>query len=118
MKRAILVFSLLPTLAFAQAQPDTAIAVPAPSPTAIGTPHTCGQKYYPPVATSLGLEGSATLIFRIGTDGIPKNIAIAKSTGRLDLDYASVNCASTWSYKPAEKDGRPIEVSWSAKVTW
>lgn len=117
MKYLFALVFICPAIAYAQSQPQGDTPTTS-GPTGIGAPHVCGQKYYPVMATRLGIEGVAILTFRIGTDGIPKDIAVAKSAGSLDLDYAAVNCAANWLYKPAIQDGHPVDVPWLAKISW
>ncbi|HWA30918.1 MAG TPA: energy transducer TonB [Rhizomicrobium sp.] len=88
------------------------------SPASIGRPHTCGQRYYPALATRLGHEGTTTLSFKIGADGSVKDVKVVGSSGYQELDDAAIPCAQNWQYKPALQNGQPVEVPWEAKVTW
>jgi protein TonB len=88
------------------------------SPVSIGRPHSCGQRYYPALATRLGHEGTTILSFTVGTDGGVHNVTVAQPSGFPELDQAAIPCASSWTYKPAEENGAPVEKSWQAKVTW
>src|SRR5579862_1722516 len=63
-------------------------------------------------------QGKTTLSFRIGTDGIPKNVAVTAGSGYADLDDAATKCVATWRYQPAIADGNPVEVDWKATVEW
>lgn len=46
------------------------------------------------------------------------NVTVAHSSGSQELDQAAVECASSWTYRPAQKNGRPVEVPWQAEVNW
>src|ERR1700679_4186262 len=104
------------TQATPQVAPPVKPAVTAPA--SIGRPHTCGQRYYPAMATRLGHEGTTTIGFKIGPDGSVKDVTIVSSSGFDELDQAAIPCAQGWTYKPAMQNGQPVEVPWQAKVTW
>jgi protein TonB len=89
------------------------------SPVAVGRPHVCGQRYYPPSAVRLGYEGTTTLGFTVNTDGSISNVHIVNSSGHDDLDQAAISCAQNWSnYKPAMMNGQPVAVPYKALVKW
>lgn len=73
---------------------------------------------YPPAAVREGREGDTVLAFTIGIDGRPMNISVAQSSGSPDLDEAAIEGAKCWRYKPAMKNGQPVEVEWNARVNW
>ncbi len=105
-------------LAFAifAATGPAAASVERPVPTN-DPPHVC-MNDYPEAAVWDGAEGTAIVAFRIGTDGKVKDVTLSKSTGNDDLDAATLGCVGRWSYKPAMRDGIPIEVPWRAQVEW
>ena len=45
----------------------------------------------------------------IGTDGVPKSPCLASPAG-FDLDELAGNAALQWRFKPALKDGKPVEM--------
>ncbi|HLK58624.1 MAG TPA: energy transducer TonB [Chthonomonadaceae bacterium] len=47
--------------------------------------------------------------FTVGTDGMPAEIQVAQSTGNKDLDRLALDTAKRWRFKPATRDGQPIE---------
>lgn len=88
-------------------------------PTTPTPPDECGQeRHYPLMAKRLGHEGTTILAFRIGIDGRLTDIRVAQSSGHQELDDAAVAGARCWRYKPAMKDGKPVEVPWQASVKW
>jgi len=89
-------------------------AVPMPG----DNPHACGTEWYPPAALAAGEEGKTTLSFRIGVDGIPKNVSVAASSGYADLDEAATKCVATWKYQPAMVASNPVEADWKSTVEW
>jgi TonB family protein len=105
----ILSSALIGMIAAAPTHADT-----GPAPT--GAPHSCNQ--YPAAELASHIEGTSTLRFRIGTDGEPKEIAIAKSSGNANLDQAAIACVTGWKYAPATKSGKPVETAWKADVVW
>jgi TonB family protein len=119
---AILV-SLL-SCAAALAEPTVPPSTNAPAPPAQGItppqPTSCDRSAsrYPPAAIRLGIEGDTALTFRIAVDGTTKDVVVEHSSGNADLDYAAVAGAQCWRYKPAMKDGKPVEVTWHAVVRW
>jgi TonB family protein len=58
------------------------------------------------------------LAFTIRADGTTADISVSQSSGHPELDAAAVECAKTWLYKPAEKDGVAVDTPWSAKIRW
>jgi TonB family protein len=98
-----------------QAQPASTITAPA----GIGTPHSCPSgEWYPPAAIAKHEQGTTLLAFRIGVDGIPKDVTVAQTSGFADLDQVSVACASQFKYRPAMQDGHPVEVPWKLSLVW
>jgi TonB family protein len=117
---AILIFSLVcgPAMADEAQVPVISATVPAKSGlVSIGRPHVCTDSY-PPAAVKDHAEGMTTLAFTITTTGTVKDIKVAKSSGNIALDDASVQCASHWLYKPAAKDSQPVDMPWEANVVW
>jgi TonB family protein len=89
----------------------------AGQPLSIGRPHECSG-YYPPAAVVTHSEGSVVLAFTVATDGSTKDVKIRTSSGSADLDAASLACVAQWRYRPATRDGVPVEMPWQAKVVW
>ncbi|MDR3526579.1 MAG: TonB family protein [Rhizomicrobium sp.] len=85
--------------------------------TPVGTPHSCNG-FYPAAARLAHIEGVTTLAFHIDPNGAVRHVSISKSSGNEDLDDAAASCVRTWRYAPTLKDGKPIEVAWSADTEW
>ncbi len=62
--------------------------------------------------------GAAELSFTVAADGAVKNVIVSKSSGYAELDKAAADCAALWRYKPALKDGLPVEYPWKTRVAW
>jgi len=113
-------FSLICSPAVADGSPETGISTVISSnigPFSIGRPHTCAS-YYPAAALKARIQGTDLVEFMVTTDGGVRDIKIGKSSGNQDLDDAALSCVAHWHYKPATKDGSPIEMPWKANVVW
>jgi TonB family protein len=53
----------------------------------------------------------------VDKDGKPKNIRISRPLG-YGLDEKAVQAVSTWRFKPAEKDGIPVNVEIAVEVNF
>jgi TonB family protein len=82
-----------------------------------GIPHTC-QQDYPQTAIAAQASGVTRLRFVITVEGRVRDLAVETSSGHADLDTASLECARFWRYRPATKDGQPVEVPWKADIKW
>ncbi len=58
------------------------------------------------------------MTFTITAQGRVIDPSIQTSSGNADLDAAALSCASTWTYKPAAKNGVAVETPWTAAVQW
>jgi protein TonB len=47
--------------------------------------------------------------FMVGADGTPTEVKVAQSTGNDELDRIALATARQWRFKPATRDGQPIE---------
>jgi len=92
--------------------------VAASSPVSIGKAHTCGSNYYPQSAQKLHEEGTTTVSFTVTAEGEVTNPTIANSSGHEDLDQAALPCVTSWKYKPAIQEGKPVAAEWKANVVW
>jgi D-alanyl-D-alanine endopeptidase (penicillin-binding protein 7) len=94
-----------------------AIAAPAADSHSAGTSKavvnfaSCSKPMYPHDDLAAGHEGAVTLSFLVGTDGKPKEAKVVKSTGYPAMDEAARGAILKCSFKPAMKDGAPVE-SW------
>ena len=62
---------------------------------------------------------SATVVVRltIPTDGIPKDLKVQKGF-RPDFDQSAIDSVRQWRFKPAMKDGKPIEVTVTLQIAF
>jgi protein TonB len=62
--------------------------------------------------------GNTMMDLTVTAEGIVTDVTVSKSSGSVDLDDAAVACTRTWTYKPATKDGVPVQLKWKAQVVW
>jgi protein TonB len=64
---------------------------------------------YPASARAAGTSGWVALEFDVETDGSVANITVLGSEPKDVFDKAAVAAAHKWRYRPAVRDGHPIE---------
>lgn len=72
-------------------------------------------KNYPAIARNNGIEGTVLTEFSIGTDGLPVNIKIIKSSGFNVLDSAALQTINKASPFPAIKGSLEIPITFVLK---
>jgi len=55
------------------------------------------------------LDTTVVVDVTVGPDGAPTTATIAQSTGKRELDRLAVDAAKQWRFKPATRDGEPVE---------
>ena len=97
--------------------PTTVTAITPPS--AMGERHVCRpEDYYPKEQLRQRVTGTAQVDFHIAVDGSAKDVILSQSSGNAALDQAAEDCVATWRYKPAMRNGLPVEIPWNATVVW
>jgi len=101
-----------------QRTPETPPARDLSAPMLMSGGAKCSNSFYP--AVKIRLENTETDVnVTVGTDGVPKNVAVVQSSGHPELDEAAVNCiATSWHFKPAIKDGQPVEATKKYAIKW
>ncbi|MCE3001619.1 MAG: energy transducer TonB [Xanthomonadaceae bacterium] len=104
-----------PVAALPPAAP-VAAAVPAPGPAAPAATEgalayvEAPQPDYPRAALKSRAEGTVLLRVRVGSDGLPVSVAIARSSGHPALDDAARRqVLRHWRFQPALRDGVAVE---------
>jgi len=93
-----------PSVASASApEPRPAAPVATSLPQPISTP----APKYPAQALRRGEHGTVMVSARIGPDGVPASVEVARSSGSRVLDRAAVDAVRRWRFRPALADGRP-----------
>jgi TonB family protein len=85
------------------------LAAKADAPSYYSPPHFKVQvkPNYPDSARAKHETGTVFVKVLVGTDGKPKSVMIAKSSGHKDLDDIVMQAAKVSSYEPATRDGKP-----------
>ena len=52
-------------------------------------------------------QGTVVLNLIVGSDGVPRDIKVARSVG-LGLDEKAIETVKTWKFDPGTKDGKPV----------
>jgi TonB family protein len=70
-------------------------------------------------STVKGLTGlrATKVVFRIGTDGAVKNLAVAIASEDAVSDALAVKCVERWRYEPVIQNGQPVELPWYATIS-
>ena len=74
--------------------------------------------FYPLAAFNAGTTGQTDVTYRVGTDGMVKDVAVEQSSGSTELDDAAGSCISARRYAPAEEDRAPVERAVKETITW
>ncbi|HDP89327.1 MAG TPA: energy transducer TonB, partial [Thioalkalivibrio sp.] len=64
---------------------------------------------YPRASLRLREEGSVEIRARVGRDGRPRELAVARSSGSMRLDRAALDAIRRWSFEPAQRAGIAVE---------
>ncbi len=63
---------------------------------------------YPPDAKRRGEQGVVLLRVRVGSNGMPQQVDVARSSGSFRLDRAAREAVLRWRFRPVQVDGRAI----------
>jgi protein TonB len=63
---------------------------------------------YPEAARMRGEQGTVALEIAVGTDGLPVNVTVARSSGSPMLDAAARRAVQEWRFRPAMRDGEAV----------
>ena len=64
---------------------------------------------YSEEARAANLEGTCVLVLVVNAEGKPQDINVSRSLG-MGLDERAIEAARNWTFKPAQKDGKPVAV--------
>lgn len=87
--------------------PPTAATAPASVPVPISQP----APRYPPAALRRGESGEALLRVHVGPDGVPYAVDLVRGSGSRLLDRAATDAVRRWRFRPAMRDGVPVDGS-------
>lgn len=72
---------------------------------------------YPPMARKLGQQGRVTVSFVLTEDGVPTDLRIVESAGKI-LDEAVLESMASWRYEPAVKNGVKVRVRMTVRQSF
>lgn len=72
---------------------------------------------YSDEARKAKFQGTVILWVVIGTDGLVHQVKVARPLG-LGLDEKAIEAVKKWRFKPAEKDGHPVQVAADIEVNF
>jgi TonB family protein len=72
---------------------------------------------YTDEARKAKLQGSCTLEFAVGEDGLARDIHVTRALGD-GLDEKAVEALQRWRFEPATKDGKPVPTRTSVEMTF
>jgi protein TonB len=73
---------------------------------------------YPRDAMSRREQGVVTMQFTVGVNGKLVGSAVVKSSGFRDLDQAALNALIRCRFKPAYRDGKPVQAAFVLEYRW
>jgi TonB family protein len=108
------------TLAARAEDPARAATATAAAPAAHPWPAstTCPRPEYPKEAMQAHWTGVSTVAFLIDTEGKVRNAKVLKSSGHDILDDAALTTLQGCAFRPAMKNGRPVEAWQPIQFVW
>ncbi len=90
---------------------------PVPTPTPVpklptfteATPIDEIKPVIPDALRSDALDATMVIAFTVGADGVPTSVRIAESSSTPELNDLGLKTARQWRFKPATRDGEPVE---------
>lgn len=73
---------------------------------------------YPYDAAQAGLQGNVNVLVTVAADGRVLDTRVETSSGVASLDSAAVAGVRDWTFKPAEKMGKPVEAQAIVAIDW
>jgi TonB family protein len=67
------------------------------------------RAFVPSTFTKERQGGTTTVAFRVLPDGSVADVSVVTSSGQDTLDTAVRACVATWRYRPAKRQGQPVE---------
>jgi TonB family protein len=129
-KTLVIALVLIPNLAVAQSGVPNSAGLPNSAPTASASPrdlqldtvppHVAGPipLCSPPFHVDQHVTGSTIVSFKIAKDGTVEDIAVQRSSGAVAVDEAAKSCVAGRIYKPAIRNGQPVEFPTAAQFEW
>jgi TonB family protein len=77
----------------------------------------CPDPEYSQEARNKKYEGVVVLMVVVTVEGKAKNIQVMKSPG-MGLDEKAIEAVRKWKFKPATKDGKPVDAQIPIEITF
>ncbi|HEX7339636.1 MAG TPA: TonB family protein, partial [Rhodanobacteraceae bacterium] len=87
---------------------DSQTATGKLSPPVLVEPYQRRPPVYPASARKNHQQGTVTLRVKVGTNGKPLDIRVARSSGVASLDASARNVARQWRFNPETQNGKPV----------
>jgi D-alanyl-D-alanine endopeptidase (penicillin-binding protein 7) len=78
----------------------------------------CAKPEWPSEDLAAGNTGTVTLRFLVAADGQPTASQVLRSSGHRDLDTAARTSIAKCRFKPATRDGQPVEEWMQMQYVW
>lgn len=92
-------------------------AAPVAAPTELAAVDTPPPEY-PIELACAGIGGVSTLKVVVGTEGVPTEVGVFKSSGQPALDEAAQKAVHGWQFKAATRNGQAISQTIQVPVTF
>ena len=73
---------------------------------------------YPALSKRMGEQGQVIHNVLIGSDGLPVNAKLVKSSGFDRLDQAAHKAVMGWRYVPGKRNGVPTPMTYNVPINW
>ena len=94
--------------------PPAPQSVPSTEVAAIDTP----PPEYPLALACDGIGGTVELELTVGPDGSVTGASTRESSGQAALDAAALEAVRAWRFRPATRNGQPVEVQIAVPMTF
>ncbi|AKJ64364.1 hypothetical protein L21SP4_01112 [Kiritimatiella glycovorans] len=73
---------------------------------------------YPLLSRKRGEEGTVTLEVHVSAEGKPERVTVSDGSGHRRLDRAAVRAVRRTSFRPARRNGRPVPMTYTQRITF
>ena len=94
--------------------PPAPQSIPSTEVAAIDTP----PPEYPLEVACEGIGGTVELMLTIGTEGTVTRVDTRQGSGQAALDEAAREAVRAWRFRPATRNGQPVEVQIAVPMTF
>lgn len=76
------------------------------------------QTLYPPALREAGLGGTNEVALLIGADGAVRSVLLVRSSGKGELDRATIEVARGMRFRPARRGSCPVPFFAAVPISW